>query len=328
MKKILLMALAAFAFVACGDDNNDGPGKIPGLPDPTGSGNVSFAGESYNLGYAVYDFGEDVNPSEGTTSVVLSLATTAMDFGITLKMWVDEDDTKLMPGVYSFDNSQEAGTFEYASVMVGDLMNEEYDAYAEVISGTVTVGLSGTTYTIALNLTTEDGDAITGTYTGKLLDGEEFEDEEPNGPDEPGEPGEPGGDGTMSGNISVDGTDYEAVTGLLTYVGQFEPGEGENVDLAIVTEGGSTITLELYVPEGNLTLVDGTYTFAPESYAAFTIEGGILFNTINVANITGGTITVEASGDGFTINFDLESEIGDVAGTVFGTPVWMRAPEE
>lgn len=319
MKKILLAALAVFAFAACGDDKNDGP-NIPGLPNPSGTGGVAFDGHNYNIGYAVQDFYGaefDGNETNGTVNIDLLLYSTAMDFGIFLEMHVDDEHEGLIAGEYTYSNTYENRTISNAAVAIGNLIDENTtpEDYAEIDGGTVTIAVSGTTYTITLNLITEDERTVTGTYTGKLLDGEDFE---------PGE-SEPGGDGTMDGTITVSGTSYDAVYGQMTYFGQFEPGEGENVDLYIETEDGSSLYLEMFVPEGDDRLVSDTYTYEVDNYLA----GSITFGEIEKANgdiaeITGGTVVVVRSGDGYTFTFNLTSEAGVVTGTVFGTPDWRE----
>jgi hypothetical protein len=315
MKKLLFIALAAVAFAAC-----DPPEKGPnlGLPPMTGSGGIAFSGHNYNIGWAIYTFLEDQTPDDGVAPLDLMLAASTLDFMIEIEMFVDEENG-LVPGVYSYAGSGALGTFRNAGVMVVDMMADEAEPedMALVNGGTVTVGKSGNTYTIALNLTTNDDRTVVGTYTGGLLDDSESDD--------PDEPGEPDNGGAMSGTLTVGSDDYMAVSGAMTYYGQAEPEEGENVDLLINASDGSTLALQFYVPEGNNKLVAGTYNFASESYLAWTIDQGELYQGYSSYPITGGSVVVSVSGNVYTFVLNLTSAAGNVTGTVSGTPSWASA---
>jgi hypothetical protein len=183
----------------------------------------------------------------------------------------------------------------------------EPEDMALVTGGTVTVGKSGNTYTIALNLTTHDDRTVVGTYTGGLIDESESGDDP---------------DNAMSGTLTVGSDNYTVVSGGMTYYGQAEPGEGENVDLVINASDDSTLSLQFYVPEGNDKLVAGTYNLASESYLAWTIDQGELFQGYSSYPVTGGSVTVGVSGNVYTFVFNLTSAAGNVTGTVSGTPSW------
>lgn len=71
--------------------------------------------------------------------------------------------------VYDEDATEEAGTFEWANVVINyNIEDEEGDVDQYIVDGTVTVTKTGDVYEISFNLTDEDGKTVTGYFKGTL----------------------------------------------------------------------------------------------------------------------------------------------------------------
>lgn len=159
MKNLLLIALAAMAFVACTDKNDE---------FGAGGGKITFAGESYPIGVA-YQIYDGISQVEYSSDITLSLFAEESDLYLTMNMYVPVSNDRLVQGTYSFADTYtyDPLTFTSGYVVVGDWIYGNYEDYANISGGTVDVTVSGENYTLRFNLTTEDDRTVTGTYKGK-----------------------------------------------------------------------------------------------------------------------------------------------------------------
>jgi len=113
---------------------------------------------------------------------------------IYLELWDSSPTIAVNPGTYTFDlDNTSDGYVSYVEVFTGYTYasatdEETWDYYAApadygdaddtIISGTVVVAVSGSTYTFTMDLTLADGDSISGTYTGVADYQQDLSDEE------------------------------------------------------------------------------------------------------------------------------------------------------
>ncbi len=169
MKKLLLIAFAVMAFAAC-TDKNETP-ESEDLYPPTGSGKITFSGKTYSIDHAGQVFW---GTERGSTSLSLSLGSEELDMILNLDMNAPDTTDKLATGTYTsmstFADTHTPMMFNNSTVTLGNLMENRWELveYAHVDGGTVRVAVSGETYTIAVDLTTDDDRTVTGSYTGRV----------------------------------------------------------------------------------------------------------------------------------------------------------------
>ena len=164
MKKLflLILPLLALSFNACDKNNDDGGG------DETN--NVfTINGKSYELSVGIMEyFGEtDAN----TANVDLILETDRNDTnGINFEMFIPKNEKKLVAGTYTLKTDASSMSYSDSSFAWtdGDPNEDESGNYFSATGGTVTVAVSGNTYTITVNCTLEGGGTVKGTYKGAL----------------------------------------------------------------------------------------------------------------------------------------------------------------
>ena len=111
--------------------------------------------------------------------------------------------------------------------------------------------------------------------------------------------------------------------GAMFYYGHHYSNSANNVDLNLYSES-EEIYFEMFVPNGQNRLVEGTYNLN-SNYEQFTYHIGALFTDDSVYYVTGGTVKISVSGSGddaeYTIIFDciLSDENTGAAGTLKGT---------
>ncbi|MCL2044433.1 MAG: hypothetical protein FWG89_09875, partial [Treponema sp.] len=175
----------------------------------------------------------------------------------------------------------------------------------------------------------EDAGTLKGTFRGTLL-WEDFEDDEE--------------DNGVYSEFTIIGETYEIKNGTMYHFGNFFSESAVNVDLTLSTKDeDSWIYFEMFVPNGNNRLVEGTYSPefpAPpdDDYPPFTYSSGsvVLSDTDTSYYVSGGTVEVSVSGSGnsavYTIVIDctlvvvvgesIYEDAGTLEGTYIGTLLW------
>ena len=136
-----------------------------------------------------YYYGATTDGGFNTDVDILSSST-----GDSVYFWLNDDDAAfgIEAGTYTFNVDSEAAniltdvsmfvgedismrTYDYAAATVTEAeleldLGDGYtvDVYDQIVSGTVTVSVSGSNYTFEWNLVSADSDTITGSYTGPV----------------------------------------------------------------------------------------------------------------------------------------------------------------
>jgi hypothetical protein len=170
----LIMALAiVWLFGSCNKDKDPAPPKSE----------VTVKGTVYGLstGY-LEDYGPDPSSHDFDVTMIspgINLNTSTWNFsGTGALIYIDLNSPTggtFTAGTYNFSNTRTANTWIYAEMYWG--ANSVFN-FAEATSGTVTVAVKGTTYTITFTLTMQEYDEedapvgtpfqVTGTYSGAL----------------------------------------------------------------------------------------------------------------------------------------------------------------
>jgi hypothetical protein len=251
--------------------------------------------------------------------VVLDLVTGNGRHYASFGLWVPDPNEKLVSGTYTFEQTQ-SGLGNPLTFSYGDFGGYVDETYSAITGGEITVEVTGDTYTVEIDCMA-DQQPFTGTYTGVLhydiYDGEEI----PSG----GKPEPKPQAGPVGGTMSVGVYAYDMISGLMTYHGNYEPAESQNVSLLLTAKDGEALTLEFWVPGSNDRLVAGTYTFTPGSTEQFTIGAGSIYSSGADWEVTEGTVAVESDGVGYIFRIDLSSQAGKISGELLGTPGWTQA---
>lgn len=168
MRKLLLIALAAFAFAACSDDN-DGSKKPnnPLLPVQNGSGELHFLDNDYEVAYAVQEYYGAVtenNETEGTVSVAVSFLAADFDHAAVFNMILPDTGNKLVSGTYVFDGTYSDREFTFNGGMTS-VSNPSGTAI--ITGGEIVVARSGENYTVTIDCTAGT-ESVTGNYSGEI----------------------------------------------------------------------------------------------------------------------------------------------------------------
>ena len=140
--------------------------------------------------------------------------------------------------------------------------------------------------------------------------------------------------------FSINGITYRLYKGEMYYKGPVIPDRSNNIELYLFYEDENDyeeIFLDLYIPDGNNRLVEGTYNLT-YNYEPFTCSYGEIQiekdrRLLFYYRITGGTLQVSVTGSGddaiYTINIDcnIEDQNGlteTVRGTYRGTIAWFE----
>lgn len=161
---------------------------LTGCPDGTGSNGVTPDDSPMSPAVTELQFSyKGLSSGGGYYTEVSIFNATATDIVV---FWINDatDSADLNPGPYSFDpKSAAAGKLTAASFLVGYSLTSDYTewaatkdsrtiyesngdittgSYDQIVSGSVLISKSGSTYTISWEFTTADGDIISGNYTG------------------------------------------------------------------------------------------------------------------------------------------------------------------
>ena len=163
MKKLsgLLLLALAITFVSCKkDDDTD---KNPTNPNNNGS---------FTQAYYI-DYGSANNDIYMFSSGVTFNADTIYGTGDALyfETWSSVDG-QIAPGFYTIDStaSGDPMTISYAAWASNYNFATEVGTDSELVSGAITVSNSGTTFTIAYDVTNDSGTNLKGTYTGTIVE--------------------------------------------------------------------------------------------------------------------------------------------------------------
>lgn len=157
----------AIGFSSCNDDEDGPPGKF------------TFNGKTYQITkvYAESDGSEPVGDdvyyywTVYLVSSGISYNTTEEEWSgtgdaVLLYFWALNDDSLLPPGTYTDDDDGYCD-----GVYIGyNVVEEVGDYYGDFDSVSFTISKSGNTYTINFTIETDDGEVITGSFTGSVSD--------------------------------------------------------------------------------------------------------------------------------------------------------------
>jgi hypothetical protein len=169
LKLLIMTALFGVVFVSCKKDNADKESQVQY------DGTTSNLSKGYLINYGI----ENASPASYYYSLIISSPEVTFDFAQDTVYGIGDaiafdiysaSATDLVPGTYNFDaTTYNANTFEWG-IFVADynFVTDEGTTGVEIISGTVTVSKSGTTYEITVDGTVDGGKKITAYYKGSL----------------------------------------------------------------------------------------------------------------------------------------------------------------
>ncbi|MCC8018449.1 MAG: hypothetical protein LIO85_01565 [Rikenellaceae bacterium] len=161
---MIAMVLCAVSLAACSDDDDDegGASKNPNHP---GTNKVLALGQVYTLlGGGQEYYGNEYNDDATTFDVYL----VSDGLQIELEMHQANGSETLAAGTYTVKKG------DYSKGFISDAYVDRYghgleEIYVDIADGTtVTISVSGETYTIEIDGKLADGTDIVGNYTGKL----------------------------------------------------------------------------------------------------------------------------------------------------------------
>ncbi|TVR43773.1 MAG: hypothetical protein EA394_00825 [Bacteroidia bacterium] len=169
---LLALLVSPFFFAACSDDDDNNNGM---------SNHFTYDGNTYSLaGGIMLNFGQQWD--HDTYNMDLFLHSDGLAFdpsvprftgtgdGVAIEFFSPGED-ELVPGTYTFDPDDTAEPFTIGTlaeiVLDFDAATEE-GTFIEIVGGNVEVSKSGSNYQITLNLVAEDGNEVTGYYSGSF----------------------------------------------------------------------------------------------------------------------------------------------------------------
>lgn len=168
---IVVATLLIFVFAGCKKDTND----------PIVLGQFTFLDKDYNLTHGVnVGYGPLENNVYGIDLYLMSSGLQIVNSGDTASMVTGRGDVIgvslystsiniLESGNYSFSDTIVAGKFGDGFLIVNyEPSTQTADNQATVKSGTVSVTKEGDVFDITLNMVSEEGNTITGNYSGTL----------------------------------------------------------------------------------------------------------------------------------------------------------------
>ncbi len=286
---LVAMLLCSTMFVACSKDDKD---PEPGTNQFVYDGNVQNINGGIQYYYGNY-YGNNVN------NIELYLAGDNYIMGF--EMFVPSTSNKLVAGTYTL-----ADTGQPLTYVSGAVFNDEGEVELEVSSGTVSIAVSGSTYTINFDCTLSNGKKVKGNYTGTL----NWEDDSDEGGSSTTSPG------AMTVQMNGSSQTYYHTEGYqIGSVGKFMVnfgGTGANgFDFAMAFASSNTTATTL--PAGTYTIT----TTTPMPNGTFTASVKIP-GTSTIRKATSGTATVSKSGSTYSITYSFPLD-GSPTATVNGT---------
>ncbi len=170
MKNYLLQSLfICLSFVmillSCGSDDEE-----------SNSNKINYQGNSYSFTTGLLEeFGDNGNGSYDwdVTLITNGLVENNGDFtgtGSLIYLDLNSDSASgLTSGTYNWATDRDAFTFTYGNIGINYNSNtDEAEIEKSIYGGSININIDGNNTTIDLNLMDEDGNAITGNYTGVL----------------------------------------------------------------------------------------------------------------------------------------------------------------
>ena len=167
-KMLTLVIMLGIVTISCKKDEEPTPGAK--------TNTFSIDGTEYSLSDGfTEEYGGDATTGYNFDLIVHSSGLTSSANGVTgtgealyFELW-STSDTGLANGTYSASLNAEPNTFTIGEVYINlNASTFDADESYEVSSGTVTISVSGSTYTINFDLTLTGNKKLTGNYTGTL----------------------------------------------------------------------------------------------------------------------------------------------------------------
>ncbi len=173
LKSFILLAFISLSLISCdNDDDNTGPNSNNSF--------LKVGNKEYTLKAGTFEnYGQD---QDGLTNIDIILATTQITSADGEYYPVDEvfstiyfelytsDANNLTTGMYNFNLSEAANTFDYGVVQLETTLNDEEESnYHEITSGSFEVLENGSTYHFKFEGQMDNGQEFSGSYKGNLL---------------------------------------------------------------------------------------------------------------------------------------------------------------
>jgi hypothetical protein len=167
-KMITLVIMLGIVTISCNKDDEE--------PNPVKSNTFTIDGTEYSLSAGfTEEYGGDATTGYNFDLIVHSSGLTATADGVTgqgealyFELW-STSSTGLAAGTYTAAISEVPNTFTIGEAYINlNASTFSSDEYYEVTAGSVSISISGSTYTINFDLTLEGGKKLTGNYTGTL----------------------------------------------------------------------------------------------------------------------------------------------------------------
>lgn len=173
LKSFILLAFISLSLISCdNDDDNTGPNSNNSF--------LKVGNKEYTLKAGTFEnYGEIL---DGVTNIDIILATTQITSADGEYYPVDEvfstiyfelytsDANNLTTGMYNFNLSEAANTFDYGVVQLETTLNDEEESnYHEITSGSFEVLENGSTYHFKFEGQMDNGQEFSGSYKGNLL---------------------------------------------------------------------------------------------------------------------------------------------------------------
>lgn len=165
--KVLAMFFAVFGmitFTSCDDDDDDDKtnyfmlGEMEGVLD-----------KGYLEYYGMWNETSGYNFDISLVSSDLSMDGETGIGDVAYFELFSESATELKSGIYTYNETYEAYTFDYGGFDINfNIETEESDEYGEMTAGTVEIAKSGEKYTIEFS-GTASGKSVKGHYSGSLM---------------------------------------------------------------------------------------------------------------------------------------------------------------
>ena len=175
-KFFILLLVTSVSLVSCSseDDGEDGNGN--------GNGNANYDGTefTFNQGYVINYGVSDGNAnlynfditllSDGFNIDLVNEEVEGTGEVLYFELWT-ENSTGLKSGTYKLSNGEDDFGMTYADFVMDYSFDEEStdESFLEATSAEITINKSGSTYTLAYDLTFDNGKSMTGTYVGSLM---------------------------------------------------------------------------------------------------------------------------------------------------------------
>lgn len=172
VRVLVVVLLVLFVGLTSCDTSDNGSSGSGGGTGGTGTGQLVYQGETTPLHqlWFVY-YGEE---SPGVYNIDLFLLPNSVDFinesgtgrFVYLEMFFGSNSVSA--GTYNWTESfpEPAGTFSDFSDI--SLMNDDDTVWHDLTDGTVTISISGSTYTVSGTVTTDEGGTASFSYEGPL----------------------------------------------------------------------------------------------------------------------------------------------------------------